>query len=134
MVIGQPGEQSYSSGVNVTDGEEGPSMETSLSKTQENEMLGRKKNKYLHLKKKHLSYPAKFKPQLIHVQQGGMTTAKPLKKYSSFRLDEPKICTWKKQKKEVKKAAAGQHRNILKIHPARLEVNLYAKLLKIFTS
>ena len=103
-------------------------------KTQENEMLGIKKNKYLHLKKKHLSYPAKFKAQLIHVQQGGMTTAKPLKKYSSFRLDEPKICTWKKQKKEVKKAAAGQHRNILKIHPARLEVNLYAKLLKIFTS
>ena len=69
MVIGQPGEQSYSSGVNVTDGEEGPSMETSLSKTQENEMLGRKKNKYLHLKKKHLSYPAKFK-----AQQGSCST------------------------------------------------------------
>ena len=50
VVIGQPGEQSYSSGVNVTDGEEGPSMETSLSKTQENEMLGRKKKQISSLK------------------------------------------------------------------------------------
>ena len=65
MVISQPGEQPSSSGnpviVNVTDGEEleGTSMETSSSETSGKRNTGDKKKKKI-LKKKCLSYPAKF--------------------------------------------------------------------------
>ena len=96
VVSSQPSEQSYSSGnlvvVNVTDDEEleGPSLETSLSKTSGKRHAGDKKNKYLHLKKKRLSYSAKFKAQVIHDQEGGMTPVEPVEKYSSFRLYKPK--------------------------------------------
>ena len=95
--MSQPGEQSTSSGrpivVNVADGEE---LEVHQwkhlnQKPKENEMhAGDKKNNYLHLKKKRLSCPAKFKPQVIHDGEGGMTPAELVEKYSSFRLDEPK--------------------------------------------
>ena len=50
VVISQPGEQSYSSGVNVTDGEEGPSMETSLSKNSGKRNAGDKKKQISSLK------------------------------------------------------------------------------------
>ena len=66
VVISQPGEQPSSSGnpvvVNVTDGEEleGTSMETSSSETSGKRNTGDKKKKNLPLKKKCLSYPAKF--------------------------------------------------------------------------
>ena len=72
-------------------------METSSSETSGKRNVGDKKNKYLHLKKKLLSYPAKFKAQVIHDQEGGMTPTELVEKYSSFRLDEPKICRWMKQ-------------------------------------
>ena len=41
-------------------------METSSSETSRKPNAGDKKNKYLHLKKKRLSYPAKFKAQVIY--------------------------------------------------------------------
>ena len=41
-------------------------METSSSKTSGKRNAGDKTNKYLHLKKKRLSYPAKFKAQVFH--------------------------------------------------------------------
>ena len=137
MVISQPVEQSSSSGspvvVNVVDGEEleGPSMATSSSETSGKRNARDKKNKYLHLKKKRLSYPAKFKAQVIHDRKGGMTPEKLVEKYSSFRLDEPKIGRWMKQKEAIKKVAVGEHRNLFKIRPARKYINLYAELLKV---
>ena len=84
--ISQPGEQSSSSGspvvVNVTDGEEleGPSMETSSSETSGKRNARDKTNKYLHLLKKRLSYPTKFKAQIIHDRERGMTPAKLVEK------------------------------------------------------
>ena len=96
MVISQPGEQSSNGGnlvvVSVTKDEEleGSSMETSSSETLGKRNVGDKKNKYLHLKKKRLSYSATFKAQIIHDREGGITPAEL--KYSSFRLDQPKIC------------------------------------------
>ena len=63
-----------------------------------------------------------------------MTPAELVKKYSSFSLDEPKICRWMKQKEAIKKAAVGEHRNLFKIHPARKYINLYAELLNVFTA
>ena len=140
VVINQPGEQSYSRGnlvvVNVTDdGElEGPSLETSSSETSGKRNAGDKKNKYLHLKKKYLSYSAKFKAQVIHDREGGITPAEPVQKYSSFRLDESKICRWMKQKKAMKEIVIEEHRNIFKIRPACKYISLYAGLLKVFTA
>ena len=139
VVISQPGEQSYSSGnlvvVNVTDDEEleGPPLETSSSKISGKRDAGDKKNKYLHLKKKRLSYSAKFKAQVIHDQECGITPAELVEKYSSFRLDEPKICRWMQQKEAIKKAAVEEHINLFKIRPACKYTNLYAELLKVFT-
>ena len=140
MVISQPGEQSSSNGspvvVTVTGGEEleGPSMETSSPESSGKRNAGDKKNKYLHLKEKHLSYPAYFKAQVIHNQKDGMTPVELVEKYSTFRLDEPKICRWIKQKEAIIKVAVGKHRNLFKIPPARTYINLYAELLKVFTA
>ena len=63
-----------------------------------------------------------------------MTPAKLFEKYSSFRLDEPKMCRWMKQKEAIKKAADGEHGNLFKIHPACKYINLYAELLEVFTA
>ena len=51
----------------------------------------KKKEKYAHLKKKRLSYPAKFKAQVIEDREKGMKPCELVEKYSNFRLDEPKI-------------------------------------------
>ena len=78
VVISQPGEQFSSSGslvdVNVTDGEEFESqlMETSSAETSGKRNAGDKKNKYLPLKKKRLSYPVKFKAQVTHDREDRM--------------------------------------------------------------
>ena len=78
LVISQPGQQSSISGnlvvVNLTDDEEleSPSMETSSSETWGKRNAGDKKNKYFHLKKKRLSYSAKFKSQVIHDRENGI--------------------------------------------------------------
>ena len=109
-------------------------METSSSKTSGKRNAGDKTNKYLHLKKKRLSYPAKFKAQVFHDWEGGMTPAELVEKYSSFRLDEPKISRCIKQKKAIKNAVVGDHRNLFKIRPAWKYINLYAELLKVFTA
>ena len=39
-------------------------------------------------------------------------------KYSKFRLDEPKIPRWIKQKDSILKAAASEHKNLMKIRPS----------------
>ena len=140
VVISQPGEQSSSSGnlvvVNATNDEEleGPSMETYSSETLGKGNAGDKKNKYLHLKKKRLLYSVTFKAQVIHDREGGITSAELVEKYSSFRLDEPKICRWMKQKEAKMKAVFREHRNLFKIRPARMYINLYAELLKVFSA
>ena len=59
----------------------------------------KKKEKYAHLKKKRLSYPAKFKAQVIEDREKGMKPCELVEKYSNFRLDEPKVSRWMKQKK-----------------------------------
>ena len=51
-----------------------------------------------------------------------------------FRLHEPKICRWMKQKEVIKKAAVTEHRNLFKILSAHKFINLYAELLKVFTA
>ena len=57
------------------------------------------KEKYAHLKKKRLSYPIKFKAQVIEDREKGMKPCELVEKYSNFRLDEPKVSRWMKQKK-----------------------------------
>ena len=49
---------------------------------------------------------------------------KLVEKYSSFRLDELKICRWTKQKEAIKKAAVREHRNLFNIRPARKYINI----------
>ena len=62
-----------------------------------------------------------------------MTPTELVEKYFSFRLDEPKICRWMKQKEAIKKVAVAEHRNNFKIHPTRKYINIYAELVKVFT-
>ena len=41
-----------------------------------------------------------------------------VEKYSYFRLDEPKISRWMKQKDSILKVAASEHKNLMKIRPS----------------
>ena len=63
------------------------------------------KEKYAHLKKKRLSYPIKFKAQVIEDREKGMKPCELVEKYSNFRLGEPKILWWMKRKDSILKAA-----------------------------
>ena len=90
------------------------------------------KNKFEHLKKKRLSYPAKFKAQVIYDRESGMTPSELTSKYSNFRIDEPKICRWMKNKVDIKKAALGEYKNLFKIRPAIKYIKLFEELKTVF--
>ena len=83
----------------------------------------KKKEKYAHLKKKRLSYPAKFKVQVIKDREKGMKPCELVEKYSDFRPEEPKISRWMKQKDSILKEAASEHKNLMKIFPSIYTIN-----------
>ena len=58
-------------------------METSSSETSGKRNAGDNKNKYLHLKKKRLSYP-KFKAQVIHDREGWNDSYRASRKILQF--------------------------------------------------
>ena len=53
-----------------------------------------------------------------------------VEKYSNFRLDEPKISRSMKQKESILKAAAFEHKNLMKIRPS-IKYNKLFDYLKI---
>ena len=74
--------------------ENGNQVETASSTS--NIAKQKNKEKYAYLKNKRLSYPAKFKAQVIEDREKGMKPCELVEKYSYFRLDEPKISRWMK--------------------------------------
>ena len=90
------------------------------------------KEKYAHLKKKRLSYPIKFKAQVIEDREKGMKPCELVEKFSNFRLDEPKISRWVKQKDSILKAAASEHKNLMKIRPSIKYNKLFDHLKIVF--
>ena len=72
---------------------------------------------YEHLKKKHISYTAAFKAQFINDHENGTTVVEIKDKYSNFRVDKSKVSRWLSKKEAIKKAALGEHKNLLRVHP-----------------
>ena len=54
---------------------------------------------------------------MIEDREKGMKPCELVEKYSNFRL-EPKISRWMKQKDSILKAAASEHKNLMKIRPS----------------
>ena len=105
---------------------------TSISVNSKETKRKNTEDKHSYLKKKRLSYPAKFKMQVIEDQENGLKPNELVEKYSNFRLDESKISRWMKKKTDILKAAAGEHKNLLKIRPSVKYNKLFDELRLIF--
>ena len=62
-----------------------------------NKIKRKNTEKYAHLKKERLSYPATFKAKVMHDREKGTELCKLVEKYSNFRLNQSKISRWMKQ-------------------------------------
>ena len=65
-------------------------------------------------------------------RENGLKPGELVEKYSNFRLDKPRISRWMKQKDAISQAAAGEHKNLMKIRPSTRHNNLFHKLRPIF--
>ena len=107
---------------------------TSSSSSIDSEQQKRKntEDKYAHLKKKRLSYPAKFKGEVIQDRENGLKSNELVQKYSNFRLDVPNISRWMKEKHVILTADADEHKRLLKIRPSIKHNELFDKLRPLF--
>ena len=110
----------------VIDGGEVPSSSSGKRK------VLKAKRSYEHLKKKRISYTAAFKAQVINDHENGTTVVEITDKYSNFRVDKSKVSRWLSKKEAIKKAALGEHKNLLKIRPGTKYNELYAQLKPVF--
>ena len=76
--------------------------------------------------------PAKFKAEVIQGRENGLKPNELVQKYSNFRLDEPKISRWMKEKHAILTAAAGKHKSLLKIRPSIKHNELFDKPRPLF--
>ena len=92
----------------------------------------KKKPNFEHLRKKRISYTAAFKSEVIDDRERCMTPSELVKKYSNFRLDEPKVCRWMKKKEAILEGAVGEHKRLLKIRSGTKYNELFATLKFVF--